>query len=167
MERKPTVYVETTIPSYLTSEPSRDLIVAANQQLTHTWWKKAEEKYVFVTSESVIDEASQGNPEMAVKRVAILESLEILPLNDDVTELIEFYHRRLGLTGAAMRDLVHIAYSVAYNVECLATWNCSHIANSQVITRLQRLNESLGRATPMIATPHVLAGLPAASGDEV
>lgn len=31
---KPTVYLETTIIGYLAMRPSRDLLVAANQQLT-------------------------------------------------------------------------------------------------------------------------------------
>ncbi len=35
MER---VYIETTFVSYLTARPSRDLIVAGHQQITHDWW---------------------------------------------------------------------------------------------------------------------------------
>jgi len=35
---KPTVYIETTIIGYLAMRLSRDLIVAANQQITRDWW---------------------------------------------------------------------------------------------------------------------------------
>lgn len=166
MERKPTVYVETTIPSYLTSDPSRDLIIAANQQITHTWWRTAGETYRLVTSQAVVDEAGRGNLVMAAKRLEILNTIEILVPNEDVEELIDVYQRQLGLTGVAMLDIVHIAYAAAYNVEGLATWNCSHIANMQVIRRLQRLNATLGRPTPEITTPQILAGLPAITGDK-
>ncbi|MBO1346719.1 MAG: hypothetical protein EBE86_004670 [Hormoscilla sp. GUM202] len=34
-EPRPTVYIETSVISYLTARPSRDLIVAAHQQITH------------------------------------------------------------------------------------------------------------------------------------
>ena len=33
------VYLETTIVSYLTGRPSRDLVIAAHQELTLEWWE--------------------------------------------------------------------------------------------------------------------------------
>ena len=35
---KPKVYIETSIISYYTARPSRDLIVAGHQQITQDWW---------------------------------------------------------------------------------------------------------------------------------
>ena len=37
----PTVYLETSVISYLTSRPSRDVVTAAHQQLTLGWWNGA------------------------------------------------------------------------------------------------------------------------------
>ena len=34
------VYLETTFVSYLAARPSRDLIVAAHQQVTNEWWSQ-------------------------------------------------------------------------------------------------------------------------------
>ena len=34
---KPRVYIETSVVSYLTALPSRDLVMAANQQITQEW----------------------------------------------------------------------------------------------------------------------------------
>lgn len=41
----PTIYIETSIIGYLSSRPSRDLITAANQQMTHDWWHNHRGKY--------------------------------------------------------------------------------------------------------------------------
>jgi hypothetical protein len=36
---KAKLYLETTIPSYLVGRPSRDLLVAAHQEITCDWWE--------------------------------------------------------------------------------------------------------------------------------
>jgi hypothetical protein len=38
----------------------------------------------------------------------------------------------------------------------LLTWNCRHLANGEVIRRLQELNLILGHQTPVIVTPEEL-----------
>lgn len=53
----PSVYVETTIISYLAARPSRDLIMAARQQLTHEWWDRRRPAFYVYVSELVIAEA--------------------------------------------------------------------------------------------------------------
>jgi hypothetical protein len=35
---KPKTYIETSIVSYLIALPSRDLVIAAHQQITRDWW---------------------------------------------------------------------------------------------------------------------------------
>ena len=58
---KPSVYVETSIVSYLTARPSRDLIIAAQQTMTRDWWRGASERFVLVASELVFTEAAAGD----------------------------------------------------------------------------------------------------------
>ncbi len=150
-----TAYLETTIPSYLASRPSRDLVVAAHQQLTHDWWKTAGEHLDLFVSEAVLEEIRRGDPEVAARRLSIVEGLPVLKADEEVGELASVYDRRLGLHGAAA-DILHIAIAVAHKLDYLVTWNCAHIANGQVIHRLMVVNQELGRPTPVVTTPEFL-----------
>jgi hypothetical protein len=60
---KPTVYLETTIPSYLTARASRDLVVAAHQELTTEWWSRHRSRFSLFVSALVLQEAGSGDPE--------------------------------------------------------------------------------------------------------
>jgi hypothetical protein len=53
-----TIYIETTIVSYLVANPSRDLILIAHQEFTREWWREERGRYRCVTSEEVIREVS-------------------------------------------------------------------------------------------------------------
>ena len=160
----PSVYLETTVPSYLVARPSRDLIVAAHQQIAHEWWDTARDRFDLYVSEAVLDEIRGGDADYAARRTELLAEVDVLAFSDDVEALIRAYHRRLGLVGSATADLPHFAYAVAYNMDYLVTWNCKHIANGQVIRRLNVVNAELGRPTPVIVTPEEL--LEALPGDE-
>jgi len=155
------VYVETTIPSYLAARPSRDLIIAAHQQITHEWWTAAKDRFDLYVSEAVLGEIRSGDPKSAARRIEIVADLSVLAIFKDVGDLIREYSQRLGLAGSAAGDLPHFAFAVAYNMDYLVTWNCKHIANGQVIRRLAAVNEVINPRTPIICTPEeLLAELP-------
>ena len=156
----PTVYLETTIPSYLAAGPSRDLVIAAHQQITHDWWQSALQRFDVYVSEAVLDEIRSGDPEAAARRLAIIERLPVLRLSEDVRSLVHEYDQRLGLVGRARADLPHFAFAVAYEVDYLVTWNCSHIANGEIIRRLMAANAELGRPTPLVVTPEEISVVP-------
>jgi hypothetical protein len=152
----PTVYVETTIPSYLTAAPSRDLVVAAQQQITREWWATAKDRFELFVSEAVLQEIRAGDPDMTARRMQIVDGLPVLDVTSQVDSLVEVYQERLGLPDRARPDIVHIAISVAYELDYLLTWNCAHIANGHVIRRLMEVNHVLGRFTPLLLTPDQL-----------
>ena len=154
------VYLETTIPSYLAAHPSRDLVVAAHQQISHEWWNTAHERFDLFVSEAVLAEARAGDSEISARRLNLLNDLPVLQLNDDVRSLTRKYDQALGLQGRARADLPHFAFAVAYEMDYLVTWNCSHIANGTVIRRLLHLNGQFGRPTPLIVTPEEILESP-------
>ncbi|MGO9377500.1 MAG: hypothetical protein ACLP29_02970 [Dissulfurispiraceae bacterium] len=70
---KESIYLETTIVSYYTSKPSRDIIVLAHQEITREWWEKALKRYDAFISAMVVEEAKSGDPDAAKKRLGILK----------------------------------------------------------------------------------------------
>ena len=152
----PTVYLETTIPSYLAARASRDPIVAARQQMTREWWRDAREHFDVYISEAVLAEIRVGDLEAAARRLAVVEGLPIIEINNEVRHLVHVYAQRLGLAARAQADLPHIAFAVAYAMDYLVTWNCAHIAKRVVIRRLMNLNSELHHHTPVIVTPEDL-----------
>jgi hypothetical protein len=156
----PTVYLETTILSYLEARPSHDLIIAAHHQITHEWWRNAGDRFDLYISEAVLAEIRAGDPDAAACRLAIMDGLPLLALNEDVRTLVHAYNQRLRLAEHARADLPHLAFAVAYAIDYLVTWNCAHLANGEVIRRLREVNVGLQRATPIIVTPEELLESP-------
>lgn len=153
---KPAVYVETSVISYLTARPSRDLVVAARQEVTRQWWDGAAGRFELLISPMVRDELGQGDAEAARLRLDVLGNLGVLPMTDEVLRRVRDLRGRLGLPDKALADIYHIAYCVAYEVDFLATWNCSHIANPHVLRNLRDLSHDLGFFLPTIVTPDAL-----------
>jgi hypothetical protein len=81
------VYLETTIPSYVTSKFSRDLVIAARQQISREWWDTARINFDIYISEVVITECSMGDPEAAKRRLDLISGLKILKMTDAVNKL--------------------------------------------------------------------------------
>ena len=152
----PSVYIETTIPSYLTAAPSRDLVVAGHQQIAHAWWRTAKDRFDLFTSEAVLREVRAGDPAYAARRLKVLAGIPVLPLSQEIRSLAEWYQAELRLPAKAGADALHIALAVYYEMDYLVTWNCAHIANGHVLRALMGLNHGLGRYTPLLLTPQEL-----------
>ena len=153
---KPTVYVETSVISYLTSRHSRDLVIAARQQVTHEWWHTAANRFDLLISPMVQDEMAQGDPEAVKLRLAAARNLGILPVTADVLDQVIDLTNSLGLPKKALADIYHIAYCIVYEIDFLVTWNCTHIANPHVLRRLRDLANERAFFLPTIVTPDAL-----------
>ncbi|MBX7104739.1 MAG: type II toxin-antitoxin system VapC family toxin [Gemmataceae bacterium] len=152
------VYLETTIPSYLTAWPSRDLIVAGHQQVTREWWRTRRSEFELCISQFVIDEASVGDAEAARERLVILSPLPLLDVSDAVVTLASAILQSGVIPTKAARDAAHIAVSAVHAVDFLLTWNCAHIANAQIIKKVQAICTEQGFPCPVICTPEELMG---------
>jgi hypothetical protein len=150
------VYIETTILSYLVSRPSRDIIVAARQELTREWWTNSRPEYNCVISQIVLDEISAGDSAHAVKRLDHARDLQALAVSQPCADLAHEYLARGYIPQGEVRDALHIAVAVVWNVEYLLTWNCKHIANAHSLRQLRKYSESQGYEFPQVCTPDEL-----------
>jgi predicted nucleic acid-binding protein len=155
---KPTLYIETSIVSYLAADPSRHPVTAAHQRLTHEWWKTRRHDYELFTSETVLEEAAEGDPLMAPRRLALLAGVELLPRREEVMLLSDEIYRILRLPPRAITDAVHIAIAAAYGLTYLLTWDRKHIANPALQPRLERACRLRGFDLPVLCTPKILLG---------
>ncbi len=153
---KPTVYIETTIISYLTARPSRDLIVAGHQQITAEWWEEVRPKVDCFVSPFVIQEASRGDAAMVEKRLEAIAEFPVLEENETVDELARIFFQRMSVPDRAKIDAFHLAMAVAYEMDYLLSWNCRHIASAQVQKTIQKIDDELEIQTPILCTPEAL-----------
>jgi hypothetical protein len=148
-----TVYIETSIISYLTAQPSRDLRAAAWQQITTQWWQQERMKYELYTSALVIKEASQGDPEVAKRRLQVLASLSELTIDDEVERLADKLMEGGGVPVGAEGDALHVAAAAVHEMDYLLTWNCRHIDNAVTKPIIRSICAAVGYPYPEICTP--------------
>jgi predicted nucleic acid-binding protein len=155
---KPKVYVETTVISYLTAWRSRDLVMAAHQQVTEEWWRKCPGLFELVASELVVREASAGDPAAAQERLKALAAIPLLAITEPVADLAQKLIEGGALPEKAADDAFHVAVAVANGVDYLVTWNCKHIANATMRPRIEAVCRAAGYQPVMICTPDQLLG---------
>ena len=154
----PTLYIETTIVSYLTATPSGQVVAAARQLLTRRWWDRERRNYDLVTSQYVLDEASRGDSRFAEMHLEALKDIPLLDLPDEVPRLAGELLARSVLPPNARLDALHIATAAFHAVEYLLTWNCTHIANARILPRIREALADLSCAVPVICTPEEMVG---------
>lgn len=150
--------IETSILGYLTARPSRDLVVAANIEITREWWDTRRSNFQLYTSQAVIKETSQGDAQIATQRLEIIRDFELLELNQSVLDLAEQFLERSSLPAKADVDAIHIAAATIHGIDYLLTWNCKHIANAQIQRKLAEISLDFGYELPILCTPYELLG---------
>lgn len=152
------VYIETTIPSYLTAWRSPELSMAAKQQTTRQWWDERRERFDLFISDAVLIEASGGDLDAAKRRLEALDGIPVLSPKPESDKIAAALIERLALPDRALTDAVHIAICVAHGIDYLLTWNCTHIANATFQPMIYEVCDALGYIMPVICTPDQLMG---------
>jgi predicted nucleic acid-binding protein len=153
---KPKAYVETSVVSYLTAWPSRDVVIAGHQQSTRDWWDICPANFELVASEIVVQEAAAGDAEAARERLEALDSVLLLEITEDALALARQLVGEGAIPSKATEDALHIALAAVHGIDYLVTWNCKHIANATMRSKIEDVCRSAGYEPPIICTPEEL-----------
>ncbi len=153
---RPTVYIDTSVPSYLTSRPSREWPLKRHQWVTCLFWNAYGSRFEMHVSRRVVDEVKAGDPTAAQKRVELISSLPSLKTLDEVGWLTTLILKKTGLPNGAKADAEHVAIAATHKIEFLVTWNCKHLANPAITPKVARACERAGFRSPAICTPEVI-----------
>ena len=151
-----TVYIETTIPSYLAAHPSRQEPMASHQKLTHEWWKDQRHKFLLYSSVLVRLEASRGDANAAQRRLAYLNGITELDVLPETVRLEADLIRLFQLPPRAAADTGHLAMAILHRMDYLLTWNCTHLANATLQKELMDYCLYHKLHLPIICTPETL-----------
>lgn len=153
---KPAVYLETSVIGYATSRPSRDLVVAARQQITREWFDLRADACELFISELVASEAWGGDEDAARERAAFVRRMPQLRITDAAGELAARLVESGAVPRKAAEDALHIAVAAVHGIDYLLTWNCKHIANATMRPAIEAVCRAVGYEPPVICTPEEL-----------
>jgi hypothetical protein len=159
LTEKKTVYIETSIVSYLTARPSSDLLAAAWQKVTSDWWHIRRHRFEMFASDIVLEEAGRGDATAVARRLEALAEIPLLAITDDVTAFSQALIEARALPSTAVGDSLHIALSAVHGIDYLLTWNYRHIDNAETKPIIRRACEASGYSYPEICTPQELMGV--------
>ena len=150
------VYIETTVVSYLTARPNRDVVIAGHQQITHEWWDTRRESYELCVSQLVRKEAGAGDFQAAQERLEVLKTMTLLATSVEALDLAKELIQAGALPSKAADDALHIAVAAMNGIPYLLTWNCRHLANATMRPVIESVCTGKGVKAPIICTPEEL-----------
>lgn len=153
---KPKIYLETTVISYYTAQPNRDLIIAGHQQVTREWWNNQLDLFTPYISEVVYEEIARGDQNAAQKRIKAVKGFDYLEINSEVLKLAKVYFGALDLSDKSRLDALHLALAVQHGMDYLVSWNFIHIVGARPRKLIDAINYQGGIKGPILCTPEEL-----------
>uniref|UniRef100_Q3AQX2 PIN domain-containing protein n=1 Tax=Chlorobium chlorochromatii (strain CaD3) TaxID=340177 RepID=Q3AQX2_CHLCH len=155
---KPIVYLESSVISYLTSRPHRDVVIAGRQAITQEWWEYQRHQFELRISILVEEEISRGDAEAAAQRLASIADIPSLTLSDDAVMIAHLLLAKCAIPKGSEDDALHIGIAAAQGVDFLLTWNFKHINNAVTRGYVTHIVEACGYNCPQLCSPEELMG---------
>ncbi len=150
---KPRVYIETTVVSYLVSRPSPDPTLASWQRATRQLWEDYVDRFEFVVSDIVLNEASEGDPRAVQQRLEALSPFTVLESLSEADILAQKLLEAGAVPQKSAPDAEHIAIATVHGSEYLVSWNHKHIVNANKREHINKVCQAAGFKPVTIYTP--------------
>jgi len=152
---KPIVYIESSV---VISRPSRDIVIAGRQAISHDWWENHRQRFDVRVSALVEEEISQGDALAAKARLGLIKDVPNLEISDEAVYLAEQLLSQGAVPRDSEEDALHIGIAAAQGVDYLLTWNFKHINNAEMKSVITKVVDSFGFICPQICSPEALGG---------
>jgi hypothetical protein len=152
---KPTIYIETTIPSYYFNT-RKDAELQVLSKWTREWWDNLRQNYELVSSSAVIDELRDGEHPFQREKIALMRDVKLLAYVDQISEIVNAYIARKVMPNDPRGDALHLAYASFYKCDILLSWNCRHIVNPNKAEHIEKMNAEMHLHIPRLLTPFEL-----------
>ena len=149
------IYIETSVISFLTARPSKDVVLAGHQESTHIFWKSKDAYELFI-SDMVIQECEKGDSDCAQSRIQAIEGLPVLNVDKQVERLASALIRKNAIPINSLEDAVHIAVASVSAIDFIVTWNFKHINNPFMKQKIRTVINDQGYTMPEICSPEEL-----------
>ena len=152
------IYIESSIISYLTSRPSRDVVKAGRQAITSDWWLNSKSQYEVYISALVEEEISGDDPTAAAKRLEAVVNIPSILITAETQLLTDALVASKAVPDNSVRDALHIAIAATQGIDYLLTWNFKHIHNAETKAFIAHIVEADGWVCPILCSPEDLGG---------
>ncbi|MBC8527354.1 MAG: PIN domain-containing protein [Candidatus Cloacimonetes bacterium] len=150
---KKTVYLDTTIPSYLFDKRKS---LQPYSELTRKWLETEKNNYDIWLSEETLSELEEGDYPNKARIIEFASKIQTLPYDKSIVEIAQVYIDNYVMSQILKGDAIHLAYASYYKMDFLLTWNCNHLANANKRQHIRIINTRLNLFMPEIVTPLVL-----------
>ena len=89
LRKMKSIYLESRVVIYLADRPSRDVVVAGNQQVARDWWETRRGEWELFVSDVVVAECAAGDPTAASEREVCLADLPVLTTTEEAEALAD------------------------------------------------------------------------------
>ena len=150
------VYIESSVISYITARPSRDVVTSARQAISIEWWDEYKSSFDIYISELVLEEIGTGDSSAAQKRLSVVDEVPILETTENAKNLAKTLISQHAIPKTSLEDALHIAIATIQGIDFLLTWNFKHINNANTRDKIHEIITDLGYKSPVLCSPEEL-----------